>query len=232
MSMRKHTFACAVVIWTLVSAVSATAETITVQVKSYISSVNLLDPNQFAPGSRSCQAAMAAVVNCGTLNENPVDGMKASGDYRLWSEVKIEVDCKGANVSSWNIKPVDRAFGSEFAVFATKGDLSKPLTAKPAKQGNSAIDKVTFQYRLRGQPHTAGIEAMNAVKHRTCSYIWHEVNGSLTCSAGRPIVTADLNGSAFPSHRLWLAGKKEKEMAQGPFKNLWVCDSSDPSSVK
>src|SRR5262249_37902380 len=78
----------------------AEAETISIQAKSYIAPVNLLDPNQFDNDAQSCQAAMAAVVNCGTLlGENPPDGAKSSRNYRLWSEVLVDATCTGNKVA-------------------------------------------------------------------------------------------------------------------------------------
>lgn len=211
---------------------TASAETLSLQVKSYISSVNLLDPNQFDPDAKSCQAAMAALVNCGTLNEDPPDGKKASKDYRLWSEVTIDATCSGNKLSKWDMKPVQQDFGSEFVIFSTTGNLAKPLTATPALKGSTPTDKVDFGYRLRGQPNQAGIDVMNKVKPRTCSFIWHEVAGTLSCQSGKPVLTANLNGSKFPSHRLWSAGQPIKQNQQGPFKNLWKCSPTDPLMVQ
>lgn len=211
---------------------AAVAETVAVQAKSYIAAVNLLDSSQFDADAKSCQQAMAALVDCGTLNESPIDGTKASKAFRLWSELAIEATCAGGKVTKWDFKPVQQDFGSEFVFFATAGDLIKPLKTSPSTQGSSATDKVTFSYRLRGRPNEAGVKAMNFVKPRTCSFIWHEVSGTLTCKQGSPIITADLKGSEFPSHRLWVNGKQVAQLQQGPFKNLWRCDPMDPTSVK
>jgi hypothetical protein len=208
------------------------AETLVVQAKSFIASVNLLDPAQFDADAHSCEAAMAAVVNCGTLNENPADGTKASKNYRLWSELTIEVTCAANRIATWQLKPVQDDFGSEFIIFSTAGDLSKPLSGSPSNSGTMPVDKVTFSYRLRGRPNVAGNAAMEAVKHRTCTYIWHEVAGTLACQQGQPQVAASLRGSQFPSHRLWVRGTKVAEVPQGPFKDLWICDPADPASVK
>jgi hypothetical protein len=208
------------------------SETITIQAKSYIAAVNLLDSNQFDSDSKTCQEAMAALVDCGTLDENPSDGTKASKNYRLWSELDVNITCSGNKVASWQLKPIQNDFGSEFVIFATAGDLSKPLKAVPSLTGSAPIDKVSFDYRLRGRPNAAGVAVMNAVKTRTCSYIWHEVSGTLSCQQGQPKVSADIAGSGFPTHRLWINGAKVAEVSQGPFKNLWKCDPTDPTSVR
>lgn len=208
------------------------AETIPIQAKSYIASVNLLDPDQFDSDAASCQAAMAALVNCGTLNENPADGTKTSGDFRLWSQVLVDARCDGDLVSNWQFKPVEKDFGSEFVIFATSGDLAKPLAVVPSSQGSEPMDSISFNWRLRGQPNSAGVAVMNAVKPRTCSYIWHQVAGTLSCRSGQPIVRANIIGSQFPSHRLWVQGQKVADVQQGPFKKLWQCSPDDPLSVQ
>src|SRR5262249_53297550 len=129
----------------LISMISAAADKIAIQAKSYIASVNLLDPNQFDADAKSCEEAMAALVACGTLlKENPPDGNQSSKNYRLWSEVSIDVTCSGNKIATWQVKPVVQDFGSEFVFISTTGDLAKPLKVAPAAVGSSPIDKVTL----------------------------------------------------------------------------------------
>jgi hypothetical protein len=208
------------------------SEPISIQAKSFIALVDLTDSSQFEPGSKSCQTAMAAVVDCGTLNENPLDGSKGSGAFRLRSELTGTATCTGANLTNWSLGPVQQDFGSEFVVFATSGDLAKPLTAVPGTKGSAPVAKITFNYRLRGQPNAAGVAAMNAVKPRTCSFIWHAVSGTLSCQSGKLVVAAAIGGSKFPSHRLWVQGKAVQTVPQGKFKNLWNCDPANPALVQ
>jgi hypothetical protein len=151
-------------------------DTLSVQAKSFIATVNLADTSQFDADAKSCEQAMAALVDCGMkLGENPTDGSKPSGNYRLRSELSINVTCSGNKISSWQLDPVNQDFGTEFVIFSTSGDLIKPLKASPSLKGNVQADKVTFSYRLRGRPNAAGVDVMNRVKPRTCSYIWHGV---------------------------------------------------------
>src|SRR5262249_13187051 len=144
----------------------------------------------------------------------------------------IDVTCSGNRVATWRVGTVQQDFGSEFVIFSTTGNLTKPLSVSPSTAGSNPVERVNFSYRLRGQPNAAGVAVMEAVKHRTCSYIWHEVSGTLTCQQGQPRIVARIGGSAFPSHRLWVRGTKVAEVPQGPFRNLWRCDQSDPSMVK
>jgi hypothetical protein len=85
---------------------------------------------------------------------------------------------------------------------------------------------------VRGQPNVAAVAAMDLAKRRTCRYIWHRVSGSLSCRTGKPALEANIAGSAFPSHALWRDGKKVKNVPQGPFRDLWKCDSKEPLYVE
>jgi hypothetical protein len=209
------------------------AEEVLLQTKSYIAPLNLSDAQQWDPDAKSCQTAMAAIVSCGTkFGENPADGAKESGDYRLLSQVKVDMHCVGEKVSDWNVHPVEMDFGKEFYFISTSGSLAKPLNVVPSPTGKSSVDKVTINYRVQGQPNSLGITSMNLAKSRTCSKIWHDVSATLTCKAGKSEVTSTLTGSSFPSHTMWVQGKIAKRLVQGPFRNLWKCDPADPTSVQ
>ena len=215
------------------SLLESKAETTLLQVKSFIAPVNLLDAGQWDADAKSCETVMAAIVSCGTkFGENPSSGAKESKDFRLWSQLQIDTTCEGNKILNWDIKPVENAFGPEFYFISTGGDISKPLFGKPSLKGTSNPTKVNFSYRLRGQPNDLGIKLMNQVKQRSCSYIWHELNGTLQCEAGKPSIKVDISGSAFPSHSAWSNEKLIKSIPQGPFKNLWKCNSLDPTSVQ
>lgn len=212
---------------------SALAATVMAQVKSFIATVDLTDPKQFDPGSKSCQTAMAALVNCGTIGgEDPKAPSKTDGGYRLWSEVKADATCAGDKVTGWNIAPVSIDAGNEFVFITTSADLSPSLRATPSQAGSSPVDKISFSYRMRGQPNVAANKLMSEVKPRSCSFIWHVVEGNLSCKAGKPVLNATLRGSGFPSHRLWIDGKLVKDQPQGPFDKLWRCDAIDPTLVQ
>jgi hypothetical protein len=226
------TFACAV--FTLhLEASNSYAEEIMMQVKSYIAPLNLSDSSQWDPDAKSCQTVMAAIVSCGTkFGEDPADGTRQTGNFRLLSQLKIDANCDGRKVSDWTIRPVETDFGKEFYFISTSGDLGKPLNANPSATGKMPVDKVTLSYRVRGQPNAAGTALMSLVKARTCRYIWHEVSAILTCKGSKLDVAASLTGSAFPSHKLWVQGSVAKHLTQGPFRSLWKCDPSDPTSVQ
>jgi hypothetical protein len=209
------------------------ATEVLLQVKSFIKAVDLRDPKQFDPGSKTCQAAMAAIVNCGTIGgEDPKSGSRADGEYRLWSELKAQVTCTGNKVVKWDVAPVTFNVGREFGFVSTMGEIDPGLTGTPALKGASAVDRVNVRYRMRGQPNGAANQLMNNVKPRSCTFIWHTVDASLACKNGTPEVVGSLRASGFPSHRLWVDGRLAKEVPQGPFNNLWTCDVLDSTLVQ
>jgi hypothetical protein len=216
---------------------ASAAQTLLLQSKSFIAAFDLNDPGQFDPGwfgAPHCrQALMGAVVTCGINGgENPFDGESMSGNFRLRSEVRVDASCSGNSIMQWNIVPVAVETGTEFFVFTTTGEFLGPY-AHPAPSGSGPVDEVTFEYFMRGKPNIVGNAAMWAAKPRTCTYIWHSVQGSLSCSNGALVDRLTYNGSQFPSHRVWKNRMTlVADMPQGPFKNLWVCAPSDPDYVQ
>jgi hypothetical protein len=85
---------------------------------------------------------------------------------------------------------------------------------------------------MRGRPHAATLAAFYVHSYRSCTWIWHRVEGTVSCSAGRPSVEVSLSGSRFPSHRTWINGTMATFREQGPFENLWSCSPTDPSRVR
>lgn len=220
-----------VVVGSLVAPI-ALADQITVQAKSFIAKVDLTDPSQFDTASACGERFNAFAVNC-TLwgGEDPQDGGVDSGNFRLFSQLNVQATCSGNKVASWSIGGLATSFGKE-AFFQTSGNVSKPLQAVPSMSGAVPVNSVDFSYRVRGQPIDRVNQALAAARPRTCTYIWHEVRGSLKCAGGAPTVVASINGSGFPSHRLWIGGDLQKDLPQGSFKLLWQCDPLDPTSVK
>lgn len=159
------------------------------------------------------------------FSEEPPNGDKASAQFRLWSQVVADVTCDANKVVATTFKPLDTSFGKEGPLNSV-GDVSRALTSK--MEGNVA----TFSYRVRGRPHNSSIVAFTAVRPRSCSYIWHDVSGVVTCTGGAPAVKVTLTASAFPTHKVWVNGKLQAEQPQGPFENLWKCDPADSTEVQ
>jgi hypothetical protein len=212
---------------------SAAADLITIETKSFIAKVNINDPAQFDIENSCREKFNAFAVNC-TLwgGENPSNGEQGTRDFRLWSQVNINTVCISNKVSSYAFSKVNASFGKE-AFFQTSGDVVKPLSTNASPtNASSGADRIDFSYRVRGQPIAQVNSALALAKPRTCTFIWHEVSGALTCKDGVAKVTLKLRGSAFPSHRAWVNARLVDNLNQGPFKKLWECDPSDPTSVR
>lgn len=208
------------------------AERLTVETKSFIGLVALDDPSQFDDGKRCSETVTALAIDCAMrLGEDPKTGSASTNDFRMRSALTVDATCAGGKLSSWQFRPMEVNAGPEMRVLQTTAELSSPLKAAPAASGTGPTAQVDFSYRVRGKPNMVAAFAMRMTKPRACDYIWHQVDGRLFCRGNVPAVDYKVAGSAFPSVRSWLAGKQASERLQGPFKSLWVCSPSDPTSV-
>jgi hypothetical protein len=91
---------------------------------------------------------------------------------------------------------------------------------------------VQFKWGVKGRPPSAVEPLFDAICRRSCVFIWHQVKGTVDCSSGVPVFTSlVIEGSRFPSHRLWLDDKEVFNVPQGPFSNLWNEEPGDPTRV-
>lgn len=213
-------------------AAPAYAERTVVETKSFIARIDTAIPGQFDPANAGCQSVMAKVINCTLNGEDPATGSAAAADFRLRSAVTIDATCNAGKVTAWTFSPVSTATGNEMVWLTTTGGLAAPLKVMPAAPGGAPTASVGFVYRMRGQPNVVGNIAMEKAKHRTCTYIWHQVDGHVTCKGNSAVVDYTVSSSAFPSVRSWKDGKLVQQIDQGPFKSLWECDPADPTSVR
>jgi hypothetical protein len=200
---------------------SALAEDFVFSTKSFI---NTIDRSGITTG----QDVMACMVHAGTIgSENPGSSDKGSGGFRLFSSANYAATCDHGTVTV-ALKDKSIANGREFFIFATDGVWDPQPAANP-----SSGKSVTISYGMKGEPNALGNCFMNAAKSRQCTWIWHRVTATFSCSAGRPTVTTVLEGSDFPSHRLWVNGQCANELDQKAFDALWRCQgpSSDSSKV-
>jgi hypothetical protein len=60
--------------------------------------------------------------------------------------------------------------------------------------------------------------------------IWHYPIVDLYCIGDEGFHEVDsLEGSIFPTHRVWLNGARKAEKPQGPLSDLWLSDPDRPS---
>jgi hypothetical protein len=217
-----------------VHAETAIENRFSIRAKSFIAKIDGTDSSQFDvadPGH--VQKLVGFLVNTGVFGgEDPKDGLASSEKFRLHSTFPASVTCAGNKIVKWNLGGLQVEAGKEFGFIAAGADISKSLSVKPSAMGAVETDRITFSYAMRGQPNEAGNVLMRQVRSRTCTFIWHEVEGTLACRNGKVETNVSLKGSGFPSHRLWVDNALVKDLPQGPFKRLWKCDSLNPVMVE
>jgi hypothetical protein len=155
------------------------------------------------------------------FSENPRDGSKTSGDYRLWAQVFLDVKCVGNKVTM-ELTDADTDAGYEGPLKAGFDPLSTLSNAGGR-----------FSYQARGRPHPAAEPAFQAIASRESNTIWYSVKGHVTCDAQAEATLHldQVTTTKFPSFRLWVtqhsgfgrAGSEELivDRKQGNFSELW-----------
>lgn len=163
--------------------------------------------------------AFSSVTNA-QFSEDPRDGSSSSGQYRLWAQVFLDVQCVGTTVQMALTDP------------NTDAGFEGPLRARfdPLKTDFTTGGRFSFQ--AQGRPHPAAEPPFQAIKSRANSTIWYKVEGHVTCDRNAE-ATLHLDGvttTKFPSFRLWVTehsgGREGSEAlvvdrAQGSFSELW-----------
>jgi hypothetical protein len=170
--------------------------------------------------------AFSSVTNA-QFSENPQSGDTTSGQYRLWAQVFLDVQCVGTKVTLQLTDP------------NTDAGFEGPLRARfdPLKTDFTTDGKFAFQ--AQGRPHPAAEPPFQAIKSRTNNTIWYKIGGHVTCDANAE-ATLHLDGvttTKFPSFRLWVTehsnGREGAEAlvvdrAQGNFSELWSLPAPPP----
>jgi hypothetical protein len=168
--------------------------------------------------------ALAAATDL-MMSENPMADTKDK-HYRLYSERTFSVTWMGNQLINVVPHQLDTDSGKEGPFQAP------PLTVlgiSARRSGNSTFD---FSWAVRGRPHPAVEPPFQLVCPRTSIYIWHVIQGQIDCSGSRIRAPATIVGSQFPSHRVFVRGTAQHTIPQGPFRNLWIPSSADPTQVR
>lgn len=165
------------------------------------------------------------------FSENPTQPDASSGQFRLWSNLTGSARCAGSTLKIVRMPVLTSAFGTEGPLPA-KGEELLPLTTSEV-QSESKMVSITYRYGIKGRPHFLALPAFEAVRPRTCTWIWHMVEVAVSCKDGLlELAVKEFSGSSFPSHRIWVNGAVRKEIAQASFENLWRCQEANPSMVR
>lgn len=164
------------------------------------------------------------------MSEDPSSRSSATGDYRLWSELQVHGLCSTDTLLSYFVQLPSTRFGTELGL-ETSGTLVQPLSISPTASGG-ATQTLKVAFEVRGRPNVAALPSFNLIRPRTCTWIWHRVSVEVKCELGNLTATGSIQGSKFPSHRLWIGENVSMSIEQGPFESLWVCQATDPSIVE
>ena len=97
------------------------------------------------------------------------------------------------------------------------------------------VTELIAYYLLRNVRPEIGFENICHVEGGRPRVIWHRVIGTITfdpVQLDKLNLTMRLEGSKFPSHRLWVNGEVKGYQRQGFLGLLWNSDPKDPTKVK
>lgn len=214
---------------TIESKLRAGLKTFVVTTKSFI---HHIDTSSLSGDVRTRAEKLFGQFSNLQFSENPATPSVNAGDFRLFSRVAVTVLCQDDEITNWQFGELETEFGSELGVLGADGKVDEPLSASPDLGDDDETDEVDFSYGITGRPNATTLPSFLAVHNRSCSWIWHKVRGSITCSGNTASIDVNVTGSKFPSVRTWINGQQQPTIYQGPFSTLWDCDPSDPRRVQ
>jgi len=175
------------------------------------------------------------------FSENPLtDGIFVtpppdSKGYRLFSSARIQVEHRGTALLSASVAGALLTDAGNECVPGVSVCLQAPPLRVDMAPTFTRIDanRVRVTWGVRGRPPSVTEPAFATIRDRTCVFVWHRVKATIDCSSGVPVVTSPtVEGSRFPSHRLWLDGAMMHDVRQGPLSALWSEEPGDPTRVR
>lgn len=173
-----------------------------------------------SPTTEAKLAAFAAATQS-AVNENPATEVK-DRNYRLFSECTFRVMCGDNGVVDVTQSAISTDHGLECLPRTTTCLSPPPLRVFDVTSSRSGANTFDFAWSVKGQPHPAAEPGFQVVCPRTSKFIWHTIRGRISCTPSGPVVTVQLSGSQFPSHRVWVNGALITSRPQGNFSRLWT----------
>ncbi len=194
------------------------------------------------PGASNLALRALALATDQAFSEDPTSDAIFSSPppenkgYRLFSRGELNVQRRGGEAVSVTLAGggLTTDSGKE-CVPGTGVCLQAPPLIVDQAFSTRRVDasRIAFRWGVKGRPPTTVEPGFNAICHRDSVFIWHQVKGTIDCSSGSAVVThLVVEGSRFPTHRVWLDGTMTHEVLQGPFSNLWDSAAGDPTRVR
>jgi len=198
--------------------------------KSYIRPVdNLACPSicRFGPLDPECNvlaiAFCASMGTIGVLSDSESYDRTTTSNHRLFSKVTFELTCEDGRVTGAAesvAKPRESHVGKEGLLQPPNGDFDNVIAE--AQDGVAHIG-----YMFSGRPHNLAEPGFQALRLRTCRWIWHYPFYKITSCDGNGGWTGErqFGGSSFPTRRVWRDGIEKETVEQGDIENLWIASS-------
>ncbi len=182
------------------------------------------------PTSQLRLGALAAATQGATGAENPFTDAKDKV-YRLFSSQTFTVTCLDGRLVSVIPSVIDTDVGLECLPSTSLCLTPSPIVIVRASAAPSGPSTFDFSWTAKGRPHPAAEPGFQLVCPRASFFIWHAVEGRITCNSSGISVAISLRGSQFPSHRVFVSGRLRATVPQGVFSNLWVPSPADITLV-
>jgi outer membrane protein OmpA-like peptidoglycan-associated protein len=192
----------------------------------------LPSPPPLPPTGADQRLQLLAAATDAAFSENPLTDVPDKR-YRLFSECAFTVVCNPGAAPTVMVSPLSTDVGLECIPRVGACLLPPPMTViTPVTVRSGGPNTFKFGWAAKGRPHLAAEPTFQSVCPRTSVFIWHRIDGTITCGpSGLRLTSFSLNGSRFPSHRLFVNGGIVTTVPQTDFRNLWVPDPSDSSLV-
>ncbi|MET0211290.1 MAG: OmpA family protein, partial [Burkholderiaceae bacterium] len=193
------------------------------------------------PGASNLGLRGLAFATDQAFSENPTSDAiftsppPESKGYRLFSRGMVSVERRGSEAVSVSLAGGLTTDAGKECVPGTGLCLQAPplIVDEPFSTRRIDASRIAFRWGVKGRPPSAAEPAFEAICHRDCVFIWHQVKGTIDCSSGTAVITnLVVEGSRFPSHKVWLDGAQGAPVRQGPLSNLWDSAAGDPSRVR
>jgi len=155
--------------------------------------------------------------------------------YRLFSQGQVEVVHRGNELVSVSLRGAITTDSGKECVPSTGVCLQAPplIIDQPFRTERVSSSVMRFRWGVMGRPPDVTEPGFQLICQRDCQFIWHQVKGTADTSSGFPVMTSIIiEGSHFPSHRVWVDGVERLTVPQGPFSDLWNCDPNNPRRVR
>jgi len=158
--------------------------------------------------------ALAGLVDALISETAPTDAR--DNQYRLYTARDFTVICENGVPASIVGGDIDTDNGRELFLETPELDVYDRINIG----GGTA--QLRFAWSAKGRPNLAAEPGFQGVCFRSSRYIWHRIEGRVDCSGAR---VTFLDGSKFPTHRVYVDQTVVGTIPQSPFVNLWYAGS-------